>query len=327
MMKRNLFITLVAFSFVFFSCYKEIDLEKYRPEPDLVLNGVISADTVVMLSISRTQFFTDTSRYEVVSDADVSLTVNSVFRETMRWTVDESFHGGGVYLSKYRPQTGDIIRIEAATPNGEVWVEETMPAKVSIEDITFSSRIIYDGKGYMMDENGNWVEVPKTEITYGITFTDNAMLTNYYYISITNSLPNRGTDNLIFSSDPVFVDQISVVDGLFGDHTIMGQGGRPFTDHLFNGRRYTLTVKERDASHYSPGRRITLYAITESYFNYLTTMQRAADAANNTNLSSFGFTEPIRIFTNIQGGVGIMATSQQDTVTIDLGDILKDHKE
>ena len=333
-MKRNLLIILAALMPVLFSCYKDIDMEKYRPEPDLVLNGVISADTTVMISISRTKFFTDTGRYEIVSDADVSLSINGIFREYMRWTADESFYGGGVYLSDYKPKTGDIVRIDVTTPSyGEAWVEETMPAKVQIEDIAFSHRLIYDHKTQGPDENDNWVEIPTMEITYRITFTDNAATTNYYMIRIENST-HWGTGNFDYSSDPVFVEQVSVVDGLFGDNTIMGQGGRSFTDNLFNGQCYTLAVREAHPSsspyyNYGPalGRRISLYAITESYFNYLTSMQRAADAANSTNLSTFGFTEPVRIFTNINGGVGIMATSHYDAVTIDLKDILTDYWE
>ena len=332
-MKRKLYIIFAILTPVLFSCYRDIDLGKYRPDPDLVLNGVISADTVVMLSISRTKFFTDTSRYEIISNADVTLSVNGLFRETMRWTADDSFYGGGIYLSAYKPQAGDVVRIEATTIYGEAWVEETIPAKVLIEDISFSHRLIYEGKNYGMDENGNWFEIPTMEITYRITFSDDTTTTNYYLIRIENPA-YWGTGNFDYSSDPVFVEQVSVVDGMFGDTKIMGQGGRSFTDHLFNGQRYTLAVKEAHPSSspyydYAPamGRRVFLYAITGSYYYYLTSMQMASDAANSTNLSTFGFAEPVHIFTNIQGGAGIMATSQYDAVTIDLKEILTDYRE
>ena len=331
-MKRKSLIILAALTTVLFSCYKDIDLDKNRSEPDLVLNGVISADTVVMLSVSRTKFFTDTSRYEIISDANVSLSVNGVFRENMQWTTNESFYGGGIYLSDYRPQTGDIVRIHTTTQYGEAWVEETIPTKVLIEDISFSRKLIYEGKGFGVDEHGDWVEIPTIEIIYRITFTDNAAITNYYLIRIENPVGgNQNLGNLDYSSDPVFVEQVSVIDGLFGDNTITGQGGRSFTDHLFNGQRYSIVVKEAHSSG-SPyyelnsllGRQVFLYAITESYYNYLTTMERSADAVNNTNLSTFGFAEPVRIHTNIQGGVGFVAASQYDTLTIDLKDILTD---
>lgn len=329
-MKKKMFLIIVVLSTVLFSCYKDIDLEKYRPEPDLVLNGIISADTMVMLSISRTKFFTDTSRYEVITNANVSLFVNGIFRERMEWIVNESFYGGGIYTSNYQSQMGDIIRIEATTMYGTAWVEETVPDKVEIENVALSHKLIYDNTGFNIDENGNIVEIPKLEITYQITFTDKAEAMNFYFIRIDN--PNPPFDdlgNLDYSLDPVFVEQVSVIDGLFGDQTIPGQGGRSFTDHLINGQCYTLVIKETLPSggyDYAPScdRRIILYAITESYYNYLTSMQMSADAANSTNLSTFGFTEPVRIFTNIHGGVGIMATSQHNTISFNLRDILSE---
>jgi hypothetical protein len=283
-----------------------------------------------MLSISRTKFFADTGSYEVVRDASVSLSVNGAFLEQMQWTEDESFYGGGIYISGYKPQTGDLIRIEATTTYGEAWAEETIPQKVRIEDVTFSYKKIYDHKGYTIDENGELIEIPTIEITYRITFADKAETTDYYFIRIDNPEPPfENVGNLDYSSDPVFVEQISVVDGLFGGKTIQGQGGRSFTDHLINGQHYTLVVKETGGNYdYAPflERRIILYAVTESYYHYLTSMQTSTDAANSANLSTFGFTEPVRIFTNIHGGTGIMATSRHDIVSVNLGDILKDNE-
>lgn len=326
-MNKILLLIPLALSTVLSSCYKDIDLEKYRPEPDLVLNGILSADTAVMLSISRTKFFTDASRYEVITDADVSLFVNGVFQERMRWTTDNAFYGGGIYTSDYKPQTNDTIRIETTTAYGEAWVEEIIPAKVPIEDVAYSQKLIYDHTGFKMDDDGNLVEVPTLEITYRITFSDQAEKENFYFIRIDNPKPPyKDVGNLDYSSEPVFVEQISVVDGLFGDKKIQGQGGRSFTDHLINGKRYTLVIRERPNGSYDYAphwdRRIILYAITESYYNYLSSMQTSADAANSTDLSTFGFTEPVRIYTNIHGGVGIMATSRHDIVLANLSEIL-----
>lgn len=331
-MNKKLFLVLTTLSTVLFSCYKDIDMEEYRPEPDLVLNGVISADTNIMLSISRTKFFTDTSRYEIIKEAGVSLFVNGTFQEHLKWIDDNSFYGGGIYSSSYKPKTGDIIKLETTTTYGEAWVEETIPAKVPVENVTFSHKLIYDHTSYNVDSNGNIVEVPTIEITYRITFTDKAETANYYFIRIDNPRPPfEDLGNLDYSAEPVFVEQVSVVDGLFGDKTIQGQGGRSFTDNLINGKHYTLVIKETlpgGSYNYAPAwdRRIILYSITKSYHNYLTSMQLSADAKNSTNLSTFGFTEPVRIFTNIHGGVGIMATSQHDIVLTNLKEILADPK-
>lgn len=329
-MKRKLPLFIIVLSIFLFSCYKNIDMEKYRPEPDLVLNGIISTDTMVMLSISRTKFFTDTSRYEIVTDAEVFLSVNGVFREQMEWRTDESFYGEGIYVSSYKPQTGDTIKIETITKYGTAWIEEIVPVKVMIEKTALSYRFIYDNTGFGIDENGNIIEIPTLEVTYRITFTDNWNVKNFYLVRIDNPAPPYDDIGILdYSLDPVFIEQVSVVDGLFGDQMIHGQGGRSFTDHLINGQCYTLVVKETLPSSnldYDPSfnRRIILYAITESYYNYLTSMQMSVDAVYETNLSTFGFVEPVRICTNVHGGVGIVATSQYHIVSINLKDSLNE---
>ncbi|MDR1723146.1 MAG: DUF4249 domain-containing protein [Tannerella sp.] len=330
-MKTKQYLLFAVLALIFFSCYKDISLESYRPEPELVMNGVVTTDTSVMVSISRTKFFTDTNPYEVVQDADVYLFVNGDLREQMRWTTNDSFYGGGVYMSDYQPETGDKIKVRATTKYGEVWAEETVPKKPAIEAIDVSYRLIYDHKSLGTLEDGTFGEIPTMEITYRITFTDAADIADFYFVRIDN--PNPGqievAGNFDYSSDPVFQEQVSVVDGLFGGNEIGGQGGRAFTDKLIDGQRYALIVRESQSSvayDFEPGlaRRIRLYAITESYYNYLTSMQTAVDAADMASLSTFGFAEPVRIYTNIQGGVGILAVSRYDSKILDLHDVFRE---
>ena len=54
---HSIWVLLTGFSLT--ACYKDIDLEKYRPEPTLVLNSILSPDTVVRVQVARTVFFTD----------------------------------------------------------------------------------------------------------------------------------------------------------------------------------------------------------------------------------------------------------------------------
>ncbi len=52
-MERKLFLIIVSLPVILFSCYQDIDMEKYRPEPDLVLNGVIAADIFLSDALAR----------------------------------------------------------------------------------------------------------------------------------------------------------------------------------------------------------------------------------------------------------------------------------
>jgi hypothetical protein len=330
-MKRHIPVSTIfaLFALCLSSCYRDIDMESYRPEPALVLQAVASSDTVVTASIGRTKFFTDTGRYEMVADADVELYVNGVFREKMWWTENKDFYGGGVYRSSVKSKSGDRIKIKAITKYGEVWAEETVPAKVEIKSVNVSYREIYDQKGFGVDDEGHFVEVPDIEITYRITFEDDPAIANFYLIRIEDDVHGI-MGNPDYSSDPVFVEQVNVISGLFGGKTINGQGGRSFSDKMINGKRYTLVVVESQSkSIYDSGlifgalnRKITLYAIPESYYHYMTSMQTAADASDMASLSTLGFAEPVRIYSNVHGGVGILATSQTDTIRIDLKNIL-----
>ena len=53
---KHLLYTLLLGVFLT-SCYRKIDLDEYRTTPKMVINSVVSPDTVVMASITRTWFY------------------------------------------------------------------------------------------------------------------------------------------------------------------------------------------------------------------------------------------------------------------------------
>lgn len=57
---KHLLYTLLLGVFLT-SCYRKIDLNEYRTTPKMVINSVVSPDTVVMASITRTWFYPDRS--------------------------------------------------------------------------------------------------------------------------------------------------------------------------------------------------------------------------------------------------------------------------
>lgn len=59
---KHLLYTLLLGVFLT-SCYRKIDLDEYRTTPKIVINSVVSPDTVVMASITRTWFYPDKKPY------------------------------------------------------------------------------------------------------------------------------------------------------------------------------------------------------------------------------------------------------------------------
>lgn len=67
---KHLLYTLLLGVFLT-SCYRKIDLDEYRTTPKMVINSVVSPDTVVMASITRTWFYPDKKPYVNLPHAHV----------------------------------------------------------------------------------------------------------------------------------------------------------------------------------------------------------------------------------------------------------------
>lgn len=330
-MKRKLYLSLCTILCCLSSCYTDLNLEKYRPDPKVVLNSVVSPDTIVMASVSRTVFFPDPDKSNIgINDADVDLYVNQTFYQKMKWTSDTSLVNKGMYTSSYTPKTGDHIKVVANTSLGTAWAEDILPELVPIEDIKISYITTDDPLTTIVKPDGSMGYGYKHIITYSITFTDDAAMRNFYCIRIDNA--PFTLDLIDYSRDPVFIAQQSIIDGSASDNLIEGKGGRTFTDDLINGKTYTMTIREivrttspdfiKDLS-----RDFYLYAVSESYYKYLTGVLNVEDQSITGSLTDFGFAEPKYHFNNINGGVGILGTVQTSHQKIEFKDIFPEQGE
>ena len=320
-LKYNLIAAMSLFCLS--SCYQDVELS-HVVNPSLVINAAVSADTIVMASISQTVPFTDSRDvHPILDDAEVGLYVNGEYVNNMIWHKNET-SASGMYCSSYYPQNGDIIKIVAKHDSRQAWAEDTVPEKCIINklDVTFdifddSNSVIYDGEHVIPGK--------KYVFTYRVTFHDNPNKKNYYCIRIDNSLGNvNDIGTLDYSSDPVFIAQSQALNGINMDKSILGQGGRTFSDDMFQGQSYTMTIKEEESISFydyrsNLPRRIMLYSLSESYYKYLSGLLNDESGNSVTeSLMSFGFKEPVRHFSNVVSGTGILGCFQMDTYVIDL---------
>ena len=296
------------------SCYQEIDLEKYKKDPALVLNAVISNETNVLVSLSKTWFYSDENTSSVISDADVKLYINGNFAEQMLW--DKNF-----YQSEITPQEGDRVRIEAECNSGKVSAEAIIPAKTEIKNASVSF-LKSNWEGAVFGPNGYQV-FSRTDVIYQIEFQDDPEAENYYLIRIEPEDGNitGGGDNfgsLEFSTDPIFIGERSVLEGISIEEGLWGQGGRTFLDKTINGQKYTLAIKEKGLNPYDKvlNRKIILYSLSKEYYQYLTALQSMYDETLLKNMAEIGLMEPRRIYSNVEGGIGILGACQQASYSV-----------
>ncbi len=332
-MKNIIIFTISTLPFLLSSCYNELDLSKYREGSKIVLNCAASTDTVVMAHVSESKYFSDARNgFNAIADAHVELSVNGTYLEDMKWTpLNNDNSQDGFYISTYTPKAGDLIQVKAQYQADTAWAQDKIPVLTPIEKVETSAEIIDDPDANLSGGGTG----KKYVITYRITFTDDIATNNYYCIRIDDGVVANIGGDVDYSSDPIFVAQRNAVDGSNGKSAIYGEGGRTFNDELFNGKNYTLTLKESGEYRGSISnlgglivrtRRIVLYSLSEDFYNYLTGILNESDESLSTILTDFGFIEPKQHYCNIVGGLGILGCSQESHYTQDITPIIEASK-
>lgn len=327
-MKSILYILPVLVLLLLTSCYKEINLDEYRTPPKIVINCAAFTNAPVTASVTRTWFYTENTPYVKLPNAKVELYVNGDFKEQMKWqplTKEDKSENipDSVFASGYIPKEGDKIKIVASNSGYQtVYAEDVVPHEIPIINLEHTERkVTINSQGYYY-ENGQMIEDKDyVEVTYKITFQDIPDEDNYYMIQV--NAPWNG-DNYMYVDlsyiDPILKDQDTVIDGALGFDGINNRNGCLFTDRDIKGKEYTLRVKELFSTHFSNSakRRVILYSISEAYYQYLLSLQKVSGSTVDGGMGNIGFAEPIRVYSNVEGGAGILGTSQYDSRDIEI---------
>lgn len=314
---KHLLYTLLLGVFLT-SCYRKIDLDEYRTTPKIVINSVVSPDTVVMASITRTWFYPDKKPYVNLPHAHVELYINNQYIETMQWKTLNNPRNPDqpdtLFLSNTIPAEGDRIKIVASTPEyGTVTAEDIIPKKVPIKN---ASHTIKKGNGVYQGTISDYFE-----IYYEVTFDEFPEKNNYYLAKITQIKTGYYGyyETEIDYIDPVFKEQDAILDESMAFNGLEKRGGALFTDQSINGQTYTLQIKETTAELDETEQRIiSIYSLSESYFLYLLSLQKIAGSTLEGGLGNIGLAEPLWVYSNVEGGTGILGGNQHSETTITL---------
>lgn len=318
-------------------------------QPLLVMNGLFTPDSLLEVQLTRSRSINEVpestlppghygspvnpGKYPPVEDAEVRLYVDDVLRETLLHV------GNGVYRSdSFRPAEGQRIRVEAENAAlGSVSGETALPRLVPIDSVTFgnmSPSFVYDiqtecsADGCVDDTVGYSIDY---EYDLRIRFTDPAGEHNYYRLQVEH-LERIGTYWVTEHIDlaPVFdpgseaLDEFIEVDNV--DYYY-----NQFDDELFDGKAFTIALSMYLSGGYvslplntsintpnPPDRvmRITLQSISRDYYLYLKTMGQLVGSSLLNDL----FAEPVQVYNNIEGGIGIVGGCRASTakVTVDV---------
>lgn len=321
-MTKKYLLFAVALLLTLPSCYRESDMDGYRDEEIenmLTLNSLVNPDSTVSVSATRTYFFSDVhTERAFVPGLEIELWIDGEKRENL--TCNSAV---GLYESAVRPAEGETVELRTNFKGKEVTASDVVPVAPVIEEIAMERQ----GPMYIYFENDYL-------FTYRITFSDTPGKENYYFLQYDSAerrydLPMGNRD---FTYEYVFRRLADEVNGTLPGWEPYSPYGLPFSDRGIDGTRHTLVVKETiqssigvDFSRYGQMKReFRLYSISKAYYDYLVSIlyNSTDDSGIHGGMIDLGIADPMKVYSNVAGGVGILAGYSLDSRVVDVLEVV-----
>lgn len=334
-MKNFLYILLAVMTLGVSSCEKEIEFKGETTDPIVVVNCMIEADSVIKLDVSLSNFFLDNkNHFDTIKNAEVKLFINNQLKEKLNYFegfVDTKTNYVTYrrlktgYFSTFKPTTGDSIKITVKVAGyDEITAVTQVVQDAKVVGIT-SSMDISQGGSYdiqVPDSTGKMITIGRNYSGYlhvKLRIDDPADVQNFYRLIVNTPYGSTNFEH----DDPVFGEG---TDQSFFEFSSYNQYGI-FNDELFNGNVKELNFsiwrnKTEIFDEYKDKYKGSYYEQQEEYTVDLQQISREAywylktssDAISNQGNP---FSEPVQIFSNIKGGLGVLGTyNKLDTVVI-----------
>jgi hypothetical protein len=326
MKQTGWYILFVIFALGFFSCEKEIQFKGEVVEPKMVVNGFLSPDSTVMIHLSASRFFLSNEYdFRNINDAVVLLWKDGVIVEVLRSV------GDGHYVGDYYPKVGDKLRIMATAPGFDDIDCETEivppPAIQAVDTLSTRFEVNDYWDGYGQEEVIGYYGYEGYDLT--VRISDPPHVSNYYRLFL--YIRNYYSDGNYYDEDVWFESDDLVFGSLSGDLFESEENRNDvFSDELFDGSEYRLKLNYEhyfsvdNSSWYEEEypnpkliRRelnVELQGLSRSLYLYL--KSRSA-SENGDDLGGF-FSEPVQIFSNVNGGIGVLGSYTRTIYKVEL---------
>ena len=255
-----------------------IDLPEEKPQ--LVVNAVFNADSLVKVDLSQSQSVnTSGSRFTAVENASIEVFQNAASIGFL------DYKGKGKYLSKTplfnEPGAEYSLKVRASDFE-TAEATEIMPAEPVIGNLSLKASYP-NGSGYQ---------------SYKGSFTlDDAPEDNYYFLRVW-LVNNNNSKSLLYVS-------LENTLGQFEPYGMRSSGEYLFNDKSFNGKTLTLNIETTQGFYVSENEKpkilIELANIPKSYYSY------QYDVNKQSNSDPVFSPDKSPVSNNIKNGLGIFA--------------------
>ncbi|MDE7412787.1 MAG: DUF4249 domain-containing protein [Muribaculaceae bacterium] len=347
---KNLFLSLTSIFLMtgLSSCYQEFEPD-IPSVPVLCMNSEITAGEPIILFLTRTWRWSEENQFSIdvdVTDAEVKLFVNGDLRETLDpGTIINEYYPSNPYpeirkcfKGDYIPRSGDMIRIEASSPQyGDAWAEVRVPEEVPIDRIE-----IQDASCEAWGDTSTF-PVVEEECNFNLRFrmlvyfTDRDTPGDYYDLAL-NASPYSDYDGEAdailynawpdFSGESLFSEHVSVLESAVAETS----GYTIFSDRSINGKTYPLRIKFTDSMfiYKNPldldgpkeyGLVVSLRHVDEAYYKHVISLWETNDAIVGS-LSGVGLANAVYPYSNVSTGAGVVAAYTSSKMTLPMADVV-----
>lgn len=305
----KLLISIILLSILTTSCTKELDELLPESNSKLYCQSILNPDSAIRVYVGRTTGILS-KEPSFINDATVVLYINSAISDTM------TNENNGSYVSKVLPTIGDSYTI--AIINGDTLTgSTTVPASAQLFEPKMEFPTGYDAVNQQYFG----------ELTF--TIDDDPGIENYYEVIIyTKEYSDLSkTYSYNYLNDPNYI--------LVPDKIVQNEGDWDyfpttvfFSDKLFNGKKQPFAFaiargnRTPDGNWFSPLEEygyVLLRSVSEEYYMYRKYYTRHAYNAgiNSDGIENLLFTgEPLDMYTNVDGGLGVVAAYSSTTSKI-----------
>ena len=291
-MKKTNLILVLLMGLIASSCedffIQTIEYTGEQQKSLIVLNSLLDKDSTIQVNLSKSTFVLNTNEMIFLNNGTVKLYVEDAYVEDM------SFTSEGNYISSLKGEIGKKYKVEANVPGYDpVVAENFIPSNIQILSVDTSHMSNQWGDRY---------------IALTVSIKDNADEENFYKIvGEIKQVYDYGDGNVFetiyefgFASEDPLLNPNAGAD-IFNSE---GESSPYFSDELINGEEYQLKINLSEyyfsEDTYIKSLKIKIYSYTKDTYLFV----RSRDAQYNDFIDN-PFSDPVPIYSNIEGGIGI----------------------
>lgn len=314
-MKKTVIIPLIAALLLTASCTKVLEFDGSETEPMPVLISLPEADSTLSLRLTYSRFFLSRNEFKPIDNATFHAELNGASVSTIF-----SYDDNGLYHSNLILRENDTLTLHAIIPDkGEMTAGCRMPYRPHTSDLSINPNVeVFTYPEYEQPR------ITHTSVDGSVEFHfklhDPEGQNNYYMIRAYLYNETRGTKDYLYLSmdDNLLFDEDATGDYFDLDISEDFSEGTQilFTDERINGHTHSITGTINWIN-YIVGESTPYLEISSlSRDDYLFTVTRRSQS-NSGDILGF-VSEPVRIHTNVEGGIGILGGKSSILIPLDL---------